>query len=183
MAIDEDIKIYTPPQAGAAADELDDLAAQRSTLVLSGQMEKAKRLGRELAQKDADSAEVAPLVRGYHYDLDAAAKQNLRVLLLFCAQQAIDGLVLPELLADAATAALQTELAETAPAFWGTVSDGMAFTQYLLSLRNIGDLNDAVCAIAGTFARMCGQEDNEDLHGLAKDVFYTTWGYIETRWK
>jgi len=175
----EDIKIFAAEAAAAHhAGELDSLAAQTEALRESGNLDAAKRLGRELAALAAQSPELQGISQSFGFTLTPAREQQLHVLMVFSGQHALLS-QLPELLAEAAVTAMNNYLINREKAFWDTISDGRAFTQYLLAAPMRSDPQAET--VGGAFARMCGQEDNPDLRRLGATVFDTAAELVKTR--
>ena len=64
--MDNDIKIFTPESpAAAAGEDLESLAAQTEALRESGNLDRAKRLGREMAAYSAQSPELPALAQSF----------------------------------------------------------------------------------------------------------------------
>jgi len=175
----DDIKIFDPetsvkPHAG----ELDSLAAQTEALRESGNLDAAKRLGRELAALAAQSEELTALSQSFGLALSPAREQQLHVLMVFSGQHALRAR-LPKLLAEAAVTTMNNYLINRAKSFWDTISDGRAFTQYLLAAPMQAQARAET--VGDAFARMCGQEDNPDLCKLGATVFTTAAELVQAR--
>ncbi|MDR2524782.1 MAG: hypothetical protein LBC83_01090 [Oscillospiraceae bacterium] len=178
MERDEDIRIFTGV-TGAAAADLDALAQETEAQRQSGQLGKAKQLGRDLATFSARSPELVALAQSFGFTPCPEWEQHLHVLMLFSAQTALRELLTPELLAEAALTTMNNTLINREKAFWDTVSDGRIFTQYMLALRGGAEKQDSARARVGAvFAQVCGQEDNPDLRELGATVFETAHKWI-----
>ena len=177
----DDVKIFAPDTIRAPhAGELDNLAAETEALRESGNLDAAKRLGRELAALAAQSEEPAALAQSFGLTLSPAREQQLHVLLAFSGQHALRA-QLPKLLSEAAVTAMNNYFINRSKPFWDTISDGSAFTQYLLVApmrRTAG-----AAPVGATFARICGQEDNPDLCKLGATVFTTAAELVRARWE
>ena len=173
----EDIKIFAPEAAAGPphAGELDNLAAETEALRESGNLDAAKRLGRELATLSSQSPELAALSESFGFTLTPARTQQLHVLMVFSGQHALRA-QLPQLLSEAALTAMNNYLINHSKAFWDTISDGSAFTQYLLAAPASQPVGEA-------FARMCGQEDNPDLCRLGATVFTAATELVRAKWE
>ena len=182
--MDNDIKIFRPEQQARPGDDLEALAAQTEQLRESGDLTRAKRLGREIAALSAQSPELGELAQSFAQAqgapfLSPEREQNLHVLMVFSAQQALRGL-LPRLLAEAAVTAMNNYLINRSKDFWDTISDGSAFTQYLLAVQKNAE---HAAAIGVAFARVCGQEDNPDLRALGATLFGSARELVIARWE
>ena len=173
----DDIKIFAPE---AAADlpqtgELDNLAAETEALRESGNLDAAKRLGRKLATLSAHSPELIAISQSFGFTLTPEREQQLHVLMVFSGQHALRA-QLPQLLSEAAITAMNNYLINHSKSFWDTISDGSAFTQYLLAApmpQPVGEV----------YARMSGQEDNPDLCSLGATVFTTAAELVRAKWE
>jgi len=169
--MDNDIKIFGTPQP---AEDLETVAAQTEALRESGDLTRAKRLGRELAALSPSQAE--------SFGLNPERQQQLQVLMVFSGQHALRELLRPQLLAEAAITAMNNFLINRSRAFWDTISDGSAFTQYLLAERAQNPGDEQANLMGEVFARVCGQEDNEDLKRLGTTVFHAAHELVRTKW-
>jgi len=174
--MDHDIKIFGMPERH---EDLESVAAQTEALRSSGDLDRAKRLGRELAGLSANNLELLSLASSFGLPLTPAREQQLQVLMVFSGQHALRELLQPKLLAEAAITAMNNFLINRSRVFWDTISDGSAFTQYLLAERE--DRCEAT-AIGEVFARVCGQEDNNDLHRMGATVFSTAHELVAAKW-
>jgi len=177
----EDIKIFSSEASGEThAGDLDTLAAETEALRESGNLDAAKRLGRELAALSAQSPELLALSQSFGFTLAPAREQQLHVLMVFSGQHALRA-QLPKLLSEAALTAMNNYLINHSKPFWDTISDGSAFTQYLLAAPM---LKPAQAELVGdVFARVCGQEDNPDLRRLGATVFTTAAELVKAKWE
>ena len=177
--MDHDIKIFGEPQQ---QEDLESVAAQTEALRASGELDRAKRLGRELAALSAKSPELTNLAESFGVALTPAREQQLQVLMVFSGQHALREILVPQLLAEAAITAMNNFLINKSRAFWDTIADGNAFTQYLLAERAGANCEESAVLMGEVFARVCGQEDNLDLHRLGETVFSTAHELVEAKW-
>ena len=182
--MDSDVKIFNPEQLQSQplGEDLEALAAQTEQLRESGDLTRAKRLGRELAALSAQSEELGEFVQSFALSLTPAWEQQLHVLMVFSCQQALRAL-LPKLLSEAAITTMNNYLINRSKTFWDTISDGSAFTQYLLAAQ-VSSKKDAAAdsEIGVAFARVCGQEDNPDLRNLGTAMFNSAWELVKAKW-
>ena len=175
----DDIKIFAPEAAEMPPPEdLDKLAAQTEALRESGNLGAAKSLGRELASLSAQSPELMALTQSFGFTLTPAREQQLHVLMVFSGQHALRA-QLPQLLSEAAVTAMNNYLINHSKDFWDTISDGSAFTQYLLAAQEAARST----SVGGAFARRCGQDDNPDLRELGATVFTAAGELVRARWE
>ena len=177
----DDIRIFAPEAATEPphAGELDNLAAETEALRESGNLDTAKRLGRELAALSAQSPELVAISQSFGFTLTSAREQQLHVLMVFSGQHALRA-ILPQLLSEAAVTAMNNYLINHKKDFWDTVSDGSAFTQYLLAAPMLKAAQAQ--PVGEAFARMCGQEDNPDLCQLGATVFTAAEELVKAKW-
>jgi len=178
----DDIKIFAPEAAGEPPhnEDLDNLAAETEALRESGNLDAAKRLGRELAALSAQSPELVALSQSFGFTLTPAREQQLHVLMVFSGQHSLRA-KLPQLLYEAALTSMNNYLINHSKAFWDTISDGSAFTQYLLAAPM--HKTAQAQSVGEAFARMCGQEDNPDLRQLGATVFTAAEELVKARWE
>ena len=178
----DDIKIFAPEAAAEQphTEDLDNLAAETEALRESGNLGAAKRLGRELAALSAQSPELVALSQSFGFTLTPAREQQLHVLMVFSGQHALQA-QLPQLLSEAAVTAMNNYLINHSKSFWDTISDGSAFTQYLLAapMLKAGQAQ----RVGEVYARMCGQEDNTDLCQLGATVFTAAEELVKAKWE
>jgi hypothetical protein len=177
--MDDDMKIFVPDaSAERPGDELDRLAAQTEALRESGNLDKAKRLARELAAYATQNSALPAPTEGFGFTLTAQRERHRHVLMVFSLQYALRGL-LPTLLAEAAVTTMNNYIINHSRDFWDTISDGRAFTQYLLAAQ----AQSARAAIGEAFAHICGQEDNADLCRMGSAVFQSAWELVKAKWE
>jgi len=176
--MDTDIKIFGQEQSN---ENLDAIAAQTEQLRQAGLLDHAKRLGRELAGMSAKSPEVIDIAESFGFALTPAREQQLQVLMVYSAQHALREILLPALLAEAAITTMNNTLINHSREFWDTISDGSAFTQYLLAERD-ADHAEHAQVMGKVFARVCAQEDNTDLHCLGETVFNAAHELVRAKW-
>jgi len=178
----DDMRIFAPEAAAEPphAVDLDSLAAETEALRESGNLGAAKRLGRELAALSAQSPELTALSQSFGFTLTPAREQQLHVLMVFSGRHALCA-QLSQLLSEAAVTAMNNYLINHSKAFWDTISDGSAFTQYLLaaSMRGAAQAQH----VGEVYARRCGQEDNPDLCRLGATVFTAAEELVRAKWE
>ncbi|MCL2106472.1 MAG: hypothetical protein FWH26_05350 [Oscillospiraceae bacterium] len=184
---DGDMKIFVSSVSSQGddlpqGDDLDALAALTEEQRSNGNLTQAKRLGRELAAMSSSSPELAALAESFRIPLNPERERHLQVLTVFCGQTVLSDVLRPSLLADAAITSMNNYLINHTKEFWDSISDGRAFTQYLLVLRSQATREEQAGLIGEVFARVCGQEDNPDLRALGASVFITAGDYILAKW-
>ncbi|MDR2647305.1 MAG: hypothetical protein LBB67_04175 [Oscillospiraceae bacterium] len=183
MKQDDDIKIFTPTASLPEPDDLDELAVLAQLHRANGNLDRAKALGERLAQISVNTPELRDMTEEARFDLTPSHEQQLRVLMVFSAHTALEAILTPSLLADAARTAMNESFIVHAGTFWNSVSDGRVFTQYLLAIRMPLDLPAQARRVGETFAGICGQEDNPELIALGANVFQKTHTFISETWR
>ena len=168
--MDSDIKIFGEQEH---QDDLERVAAQTEALRESGDLDRAKDLGRELAALAVKGPELISLAESFGFKLTPAREHQLQMLMVFSGQSALQE-ILPQLLGEAAVTAMNNFLINHAREFWDTISDGSAFTQYRLT--------EDCSGMGEVFARVCKQEDNCDLHQLGTTVFNAAHELVAAKW-
>lgn len=149
MADDRDIKIYVKNSADDAAD-FKNLTQDIQRHITNGNKDKAVRLGVRMAKIKAED-NVVDLT---DFRFSAAQLYHVRVLLTFVAEYAVQNNISDEFLADTVSSSLYGYLKENEPGYYDNISDGGAFSFYLLALkkdggtaRNVGEQFAMLCAI------------------------------------
>jgi len=177
--MDRDIKIFGEQEQ---REDLESVAAETEALRESGELDRAKAMGRELAAISAKSPEVTAIAESFGFALTPVRENHLQVLMVYSGQHALREILAPQLLAEAAVTAMNNFLINHSRAFWDTISDGSAFTQYLLVERAQSGGQARAELMGEVFARVCGQEDNSDLHRLGATVFSTAHELVRAKW-
>jgi len=177
--MDSDIKIFGAPEK---REDLESVAAATEALRESGCLDRAKRLGRELASLSAQKPELLAIAESFDLAFSPARENQLQVLMVFSSQHALREILVPQLLSEAAITAMNNFLINKSRAFWDTISDGSAFTQYLLAERVQAGDEEQAAQMGEVFARVCGQEDNCDLKRLGATVFNTAHELVRAKW-
>jgi len=175
---DSDMKIFNPgtdcPEEDA--NDLGNLAALLECHRQNGNTEKAKSLGERLAVLTPDTSsgiDLYDLLEGA--DLPDEVMNQVRILLVFTAQNTLHEQLCPPLLSSCAVNAMYDKLVETEPAFYDGISDGAAFTFYALSVRKGEDVDEN---IGENFAMLCGNENNAAYRLLGTKTYQTARSLI-----
>lgn len=164
MAEDRDIKIYIGKNAREAND-FQQISEQIEQNRQNGNIEKATLLGQSLAKIKPDSSEMQLDCR----NMAATELYCIRVLLTFTAEYIIRQSVNSEIVADAISTAMYSYLKTAEPGYFDNISDGSAFTFYLLALKKDGD---TAHNIGEQFAGRCGT-GREEYINLGAQIFQT----------
>lgn len=153
MAEDRDIKIYD----GGKASEQNDLQRISEDLdrhKRNGNNEKAKALGKRLAKIRPDCKKLGLDIGR----MPASELYCVRVLLTFTAEYAVQKFIMSDTLADAVSASMYDYLKTEEKGYYDNISDGSAFTFYLLALKKSSDTAEN---IGEQFAQRCGINSDE----------------------
>ena len=148
MAEDRDIKIYE----GKGNSDLNDIQRISEDIdrnKRNGNIDKAKALGKRLAKIRPDCKKLGLDIG----NMPASELYCVRVLLTFTAEYAVQKYILSETLADAVSASMYDYLKAEESGYYDNISDGSAFTFYLLALKKSGD---TAKNIGEQFAQRCG---------------------------
>lgn len=153
MAEDKDIKIYVGRSDKEQSDFQrisDDIDRNRR----NGNTEKARALGVRLAKICPDCKKLA-----LHYEnMQASELYCIRVLLTFTAEYSVRRKISSDTLADAVSSSMYDYLKTEERGYYDNISDGSAFTFYLLALKKSGD---TARNIGEQFAQRCGMNSEE----------------------
>jgi hypothetical protein len=148
MPDDSDIKIYARTNNGEN-NEFETLSEDIRRHISTGNREKAIRLGERMAKVKPEH-ESFDFTR---YNFSAAVLYQIRVLITFIAEYTTQKKIKSEFLADSVTNAMYDYLKLKEKGYYDNISDGGAFTFYLLALKKDGD---AAQNIGEQFAKRCG---------------------------
>ncbi len=162
MAEDRDIKIYE----GKGNSDLNDIQRISEDIdrnKRNGNIDKAKALGKRLAKIRPDCKKLGLDIG----NMPASELYCVRVLLTFTAEYAVQKYILSETLADAVSASMYDYLKAEESGYYDNISDGSAFTFYLLALKKSGD---TAKNIGEQFAQRCGI-NSEEYVAFGADIF------------
>lgn len=162
MAEDRDIKIYE----GKGNSDLNDIQRISEDIdrnKRNGNIDKAKALGKRLAKIRPDCKKLGLDIG----NMPASELYCVRVLLTFTAEYAVQKYILSDTLADAVSASMYDYLKAEESGYYDNISDGSAFTFYLLALKKSGD---TAKNIGEQFAQRCGI-NSEEYVAFGADIF------------
>lgn len=167
---DEDIKIFHPKKTDGAGGDLMHLAALTDIYRRNGNMDKAVKLGEKFAA----------IVPEEEFPRDAAKLQNnelvqLRSLMSFSAQVALQKYMPHSMLATQAVNAMFEKLKEDSPGMFMNISDGTSFTFYYLALRKKENIEEE---IGKSFAMLCDRDNDDYFINLGSKVYAETDKYV-----
>jgi len=177
---DDDVKVFIPgvtpiQKAGAPGRAVAELSDE---LCCEEDIAQAKALGRQLAHTSSYGEKLAELTAKHHVHVGGETALHVNTLMTFSAEQAIQKVLQPRVLADAAIAALHSELLQIDLRFWETIADGTAYTKYYLVTRGAKTGTPVADEIGAAFALLCGDPQNEDLRRLGHDIFAEAPAFI-----
>lgn len=167
---DDDIKIFHPKKTDAAGADLAELALLVDAYRSNGNMEKAIKLGEELAGLSPEGFCAEDAAR-----LTTNEVRQLRALMVFSCQIALHKYLPHTMLASQAINSMYSKLSETAAGFFSNISDGSSFTFYYLSVRKN---RSVVENIGKNYAMLCDKDDDEYLTSLGGRIFSQVDVYI-----
>lgn len=153
MAEDRDIKIYVGGNRSESND-IQRISEDIDRNKRNGNNDKAKILGRRLAKIRPDCAKLNLDIG----KLPAAELYCVRVLLTFTAEYAVRKYISSDTLADAVSTSMYDYLKTEESGYYANISDGSAFTFYLLALKKSGNIERN---IGEQFALRCGISNDE----------------------
>ncbi len=166
--MDDDIKIFN---AKPKNDTLDSIALieEMNTQRMNGNTEKAKQLGKYLAERFLDSAELKRSLEEEIGTLDYPPKVilQIKILMFFTAEYCINRLLPNTLLKSTATNTIYDRVMKNAGEFYKEFSDGVEYSFYYLAVKK----DDVLKAVGKTFAMICRKEDDEVYKKLGSDIF------------
>lgn len=173
---DFDIKIFSPIKI--TKDKKAEpvvIADEMKRQVISGNMQKARMLGKLIADSFHEAAEKEELWNMAHdcnvSDLDRRIKDQAIILSVFTAEFAFNHYMPDPLLSTTAITTLYDTLTEDSPELYNNLLASTAFSFYYM---NLDGKETAPEVIGKTFAILCDDDDNPDLLCYGKTVFVTS---------
>lgn len=162
MADDRDIKIYVKKSL-TETGEFQVLNAEIQRHIANGNRDKAIALGQQMAKIKPEDG----IVDFGSLTMTSALLYQIRVLLTFMAEYSIQNNISVNFLADSASSAMYEYLKANESGYYDNISDGAAFTFYLLALKKGGD---AATNIGEQFSMLCNIGWQEIIE-LGKRIF------------
>lgn len=174
MTEDRDIKIYVKKSV-AEASEFQSINDEIQLHIANGNHSKAVALGQEMAQTTPENG---------NFDLGGIAMTSallyqLRVLLTFTAEYTLQSKISVETLAKSASSAMYEYLKANENGYYSNISDGAAFSFYLLALKKGGD---EATNIGEQFSMLCNMSSKE-IAELGKRVYLQASEYFDKKIK
>ncbi|MCD7774395.1 MAG: hypothetical protein LUG85_09540 [Clostridiales bacterium] len=166
---DYDIKIFSPAKA---ADETEPvvIADEMKRQVISGNIQKAKKLGKDIADSFPQAAEKKELInmaKDCGVDLTRMIKDQAIILSVFTAEYCIDR-SMPSILSTTATSMLYDTLIEDSPDLYNNLLSSTAFSFYYMNLKSNKVSSED---IGVTFSMLCGDKNSSALRCYGQTVF------------
>lgn len=153
MNDDRDIKIYVRKDTSETS-EFESISDNILHHVSNGNRDKASELGAKMAKVKAEDGAVD--ISGYK--LSSSHLYQVRVLLTFTAEYSVQKNISEKFLSDTVSGGMYDYLKENERGYYDNISDGAAFTFYLLALQKGGDVAQN---IGEQFAMLCGTNSTE----------------------
>ena len=153
MNDDRDIKIYVK-KGSSDTSEFESISDSILRHVSNGNRDKASELGANMAKVKAEDGAVD--LSGYK--LSASHLYQVRVLLTFVAEYSVQKNISEKFISDTVSGSMYDYLKENESGYYDNISDGGAFTFYLLALKKSGEL---ARNIGEQFAMLCGTNSPE----------------------
>lgn len=171
---DLDIKIFSPIKTGEMEDPVvivDEMKRQ----VLSGNLQKAKELGKRIADffpVAAEKEELWNMAKCCNVqELDRNIKDQAIILSVFAAEYFLNQYLTDAILSTSALTVLYDTLTADLPELYNHLLSSTAFSFYYMNV----DRNDANPEIIGqTFAMLCGNKSSRELCCYGEAVFKIT---------
>lgn len=164
MADDRDIKIYVK-NGMSETTEFEAISDDILRHVSNGNKEKAIDLGVRMAKIKAEDG----IIDLSGYKLSAAQLYQVRVLLTFIAEYSVQKNIPVDFLSDTVSTSMYDYLKANEKGCYDNISDGGAFTFYLLALKKFGD---TATNVGEQFAMLCGI-NKPDIIKLGAEIFET----------
>lgn len=170
MADDRDIKIYVKNSI-TETGEFKIINDEIQMHLANGNRDKAIELGQKMAKVRPEDG----IVDFGSLNMTAALLYQIRVLLTFMAEYSIQKNIPVEFLADTASSAMYEYFKANESGYYDNISDGAAFTFYLLALKKGGD---AATNIGEQFSMLCNIGWQEIVE-LGKRIFTQSSEYFD----
>ena len=169
---DFDIKIFSPIKLQKKNEDSVVLADEMKRQVISGNLQKAKKLGETIAvsfQEAAEKEELWTMAENCNVkELDRRIKDQAIILSVFTAEYVFNHYMNDPLLSTTAITTLYDTLTKDSPDLYSNLLASTAFSFYYM---NLGEKETAPDVIGKTFAVLCDDDDNDSLLCYGKNVF------------
>ncbi len=170
MNEDCDVKIFTP--VSEAFDDNITIADKMKRQVVSGGLQKARLLGKSIAESFPQEAEKEDLwntARDCGVELTRDIKDQAIILSVFSAEYSINKYISDPVFATTALAALYDALTDDQEELYNKLLSSTAFSFYYMNAEDKSLIN---AKMAGkTFAMLCGDEESKHLINYGETIF------------
>lgn len=174
---DSDIKIFN--DSNKNSDSIDEVSiiAEMTKLRSNGNIDRAKKLGKHLANIFVDEPQLLHMLEGEvgQLNFDGDTMYQIKVLLVFTAEYCINH-SLHALLANTAVNAMYETVSSKAFEFYDRLDDAAEYSFYYLAVRKGVDIP---ANIGISFAMLCGKEKDGYFTELGTKLFEVTKNEIE----
>ncbi len=170
MADDRDIKIYVKKPM-TETSEFKILTEEIQTHISNGNRDKAIALGEKMAKTKPEDN----IVDLGEFNATSALLYQIRVLFNFIAEYSIQNNIGVEFLADSASSAMYNYFKTNEIGYYNNISDGAAFSFYLLALKKDGN---AAENIGKQFSMLCGI-NRQEIADLGERIFTDGTRYFD----
>lgn len=170
MNDDFDIKIFSPVKKTQESEPV-VIADEMKRQVLSGNLQKAKQLGKAIADSFPEAAKKEELLTTAQccgVELDRAMKDQAIILSVFTAEYCLNHDMPDSILSTSALSMLYDTLTDDTPELYNKLLSSTAFSFYYMNLDG-GSADPEL--IGKTFAMLCGDKNSEELCCYGKTVF------------
>lgn len=169
---DFDIKIFSPIKIQAEKDSSIVIADEMKRQVISGNLQKAKKLGETVAEsfhKAAEKEELWTIAECCNVNnLDRRIKDQAIILSVFAAEFVFNHYMPDPLLSTTAITTLYDTLTKDSPDLYSNLLASTAFSFYYMNFEGKETSPDV---IGKTFAVLCDDDDNQALLCYGRTVF------------
>ncbi len=170
MADDRDIKIYVK-KSMSETTEFRCLTDEIQLHISNGNRDRAIALGEKVAKTRPEDN----VVDLSGFNMTSAVLYQIRVLLTFVAEYRIQNKITNEFLADTVSSSIYDYLKANESGYYDNISDGGAFSFYLLALKKGGNTAEN---IGEQFAKLCNINWTE-IAELGKRIFNEASEYFD----
>ncbi len=174
---DNDIKIFKGKIKESTDDSIaliEEMNLQRS----NGNTQKAKELGKNLAERFLDTDELKSAlekeVGSLNYSTDVM--YQIKILVFFTAEYCINRLLSNTLLKSTAINTIYDKIVKEAGDFYKEFSDGVEYSFYYLAVKK----EDTISAVGKAFAMLCQKEKDEAFRKLGRDIFVVVVNEVDS---
>ena len=167
---DSDVKIFTDSDTTSETSHEVHVIAEMTKHRSNGNIMKAKKLGKHLAEIFVDEPSLLSQLEGEvgKIECDDDNMYQIKVLLVFTAEYCINHYLPAVLLSNTAVNSLYDTVIKKAQAFYERLDDAAEYSFYYLAVRKGYDISKN---IGISFAMLCGEDKDEYYTNLGKRLF------------